>query len=126
MATDLGFPRVRPVNRLPFGVESIPVIAAELGVVAKPARFRVDDTPVWECRVPTRWLAGGHLHVILWPSLARVDARIIPFGAERTPIAVTAKGVHTVEVYDGVEVMFRRDGGSVLFVTRNGHMAVAD
>ena len=43
-----------------------------------------------------------------------------------SPIAVTAKAVHTVEVYDGVEVMFRRHGGSVLFVTRHGHAAVAD
>jgi hypothetical protein len=41
-------------------------------------------------------------------------------------IAVTAKEIHTVEIYHGVEVMFRRVGGSVLFVTRYGATAIAD
>jgi hypothetical protein len=77
-------------------------------------------------RVPTRWLPGASLLIILWPTLARVDARLIISDGGPAPIALTAKEVHTVEVYEGVEVMFRRHGGTVLFVTRNGHVAMAD
>ena len=119
-------PHIRRVTRLPFGPDAMPVIGAELNAVVSPAPFSVRGEAVWECRVPTRWYPGAHLHVILWPSLARVDARVVPPAGAPTPIAVTAKAVHTVEVYDGVEVMFRRHGGSVLFVTRDGHAAVAD
>ena len=118
--------RLRQVTRLPFGADAIPAIAAELCATVSLAPFDVSGEAVWECRVPTRWYPGAHLHVLLWPSLARVDARVIPPAGGPTPITVTAKAVHTVEVYDGVEVMFRRHGGSALFVTRHGHAAVAD
>ena len=118
--------RVRQVTRLPFGPDAIPAIAAELGAAVSLAPFDVRGEAVWECRVPTKWCPGAHLHVLLWPPLARVDVRVIPPGGGPTPVTMTAKEVHTVEIYDGVEVMFRRRGGSVLFVTRHGHAAVAD
>lgn len=117
---------LRRVIRLPFGDAAIPAIADELGVAITPAPYDVAGERVWEGRIPARWAAGISLHLVLWPSICRVDVRIVPDGGGRTPIALTARSVHAVEVYPGVEVMFRRAGGSVLFVTRHGHAAVAD
>jgi hypothetical protein len=116
----------RLVTRLPYRQDVIPAIANELGTDFSPAPFSVDGNTVWECRIPTRWYPGAQLHILLWPSLARVDARVMPPSGRQTPIAITAKSVHHVEIYAGVEVMFRRYGGSVLFITRHGHAAMAD
>ena len=126
MAADNLTRRDRRVTRQPFAPEAIVAIAAELGVDVGLAPFHVSDEPVWECRLPARWFPGACLHVLLWPSLARVDARVVPPGGGPTPIALTAKQVHEVEIYHEVEVMFRHQGGSVLFVTRHGHAAIAD
>ncbi len=116
----------RQVTRLPFTGDAIALIEHELGVGATVAPYRVEGEVVWELRVPARWLPGTTLLVVLWPSIRRVDVRVVPDGEGPVPVAVTATGVHTVEVYASVEVMFRRDGGSVLFVTRDGRVAVAD
>ncbi len=82
--------------------------------------------PVYELLVPCLRLPGAHLLVVLWPSLRRVDLRLAPDSDGVPLMAITARDVHTVEVYSGVEVMFRRDGGSGLFVTRDAVAAVAD
>ena len=126
MVTDSGHLDHKHSTRLPFGETALSAISAELGVNACAAAYRLGDNTIWEFHVPTKWLPGATLLVVLWPTLSRVDARVVLGDGGPTPLAVTAKQVHTVEVYEGVEVMFRRHGGSVMFVTRDGHIAMAD
>jgi hypothetical protein len=126
MVADHQLERDRSVTRQSYGPDAIALIAAELGVEVGLAPFQAHGETVWQCRIPARWCPGVQLHVLLWPSHSRVDVRVVPPGGGQAPIAFTAKGVHSVEIYHGVEVMFRRDGGSVLFITRHGHVAIAD
>jgi hypothetical protein len=113
------------VQRLPFDEAALPAIAAELGVAHTLAPYRVRDQPVYELRVPCAALPGATVLVVLWLPLRRVDARLLPPDSASPAFAVTRKDVAAVEIYPGVEAMFRRDGG-VLFVTRNGVVGLSD
>jgi hypothetical protein len=96
------------------------LLAAEL----KEAPFRVPDSdgegegaPVFELRLPSRE-HGRELLVLLWPSLDRVDVRL---GASTW----TLKRVSSVELYPGVEALFRReDPPAILFVSIEGRVAL--
>lgn len=55
--------------------------------------------------------------VTLWPSLRRVDA--IGNGA-----AVVFTRIATAQLVDGVEVLFRRETGEYLVVTKGGRIVV--
>jgi len=98
------------------------LLAAELA----EAPFRVPDAegetsgegaPVFELRLPSRE-HGRQLLVLLWPSLQRVDVRL---GASTW----TLKRVSSVELYPGVEVLFRReDPPAILFVSVEGRVAL--
>lgn len=112
--------------RLPFNPAALPAIERELNVTAREAAYRVASEPVYELTVPCARLPGAHLLIVLWPSLQRVDVRLVPNAGGAPLMALTAKRVRAVEIYAGVEVMFRRDGGNVLFVTRDGVSAIAD
>ena len=55
---------------------------------------------------------------MLWPALARVDVRI-------GDCSIVYKGVATVELLPGVEVIFRRNAGDgYLFVSAGGRASV--
>jgi hypothetical protein len=73
--------------------------------------------PVFELRLRSH----EHDHdalILLWPSLARVDVRL---GMSTW----TLKGVDDVELYPGVEVLFRRsDPPAILFVSVAGRIAL--
>lgn len=124
----LGNVSPKPVGRtrVPYDVDCLDAIVQELGVPVTRAAYRVHGQPVFELSVPCKDLPGSSLRVILWPSISRVDVRLLVPGRNVALIAATAREVHTVEIYHGVEVMFRRAGGSVLFVTRDGASAIAD
>ena len=119
-------PAKRSATRLPFDRECIASIVLELGVPVTLAPYALHGQPVFELSVPCVDLPGSSLAVVLWPSIRRVDVRLLVPHRTVPLIAVTAKEIHTVEIYHGVEVMFRRVGGSVLFVTRYGATAIAD
>jgi hypothetical protein len=114
------------VQRFAFDEAAVPAIAAELGAAATVATYRVGDQPVYELRVPCAALPGATMLVVLWCSLGRVDVRLLPADGASPVFAVTRKQVTAVEIYPAVEVMFRRQGGGVLFVTRNGVVGLSD
>jgi hypothetical protein len=73
--------------------------------------------PVFELRLASREHAR-ELLVLLWPSLERVDVRL---GASTW----TLKRVTGVELYPGVEVLFRREEPpAILFVSVEGRVAL--
>ncbi|MGH2351248.1 MAG: hypothetical protein ACRDI2_08610 [Chloroflexota bacterium] len=119
-------PPPAPVQRLPFDAAAVPAIAAELGVLAREASYQVGGEAVYELDVPCAALPGARLLVVLWPSLRRVDVRLVLGRGETPMLAITRKDVTTVEIYSGIEVMFKRRPAGRLFVTRDGAAAVAD
>lgn len=100
---------------LPFDEAALSAIAAELGAAIQEAPFRLRDAAVYECRLPNRRL-GAEVRLLLWPSLARVDAYL-------GDCAMVFKRIEDVAIYPGVEVTFRRADGSFLFLTNEGVVA---
>ena len=76
-----------------------------------------EGAPVYEIRLPSRE-HGGEILLLLWPSLDRVDARL---GMSTW----TLKRIDAVELYPGVEVLFRREEPpAILFVSVQGRVAL--
>jgi hypothetical protein len=119
-------PPKRPPLRLPFDDAAVAAIAAELGVPARTAAYRVAGEAVYELRLHLATLPGAEMLVVLWPSLRRVDVRLLAAPGGAPVFSITGKDVAQVEIYAGVEVMFRRRAGGVLFVTRTGVAAMSD
>lgn len=73
--------------------------------------------PVYQMSFKSEEL-GRPLLIILWPSLGRVDVRL----GEST---WTLRGVSEVELYPGVEVLFRRqEPPAFLFVSVQGRVSL--
>ncbi len=111
--------------------EAPQVIASLLGARARPAPFQVpalpaglegqpasaEPAPVFQIAMRSRELRRPLL-ILLWPSLSRVDVRL----GDST---WTLKGVSEVDLYPGVEVLFRRtDPPAFLFVSVQGRVAL--
>jgi hypothetical protein len=58
------------------------------------------------------------LKVIFWPSVQRVDARL-------DRVSLVIKEVTTIEIVQGIEVVFRRADGGRMFVTAAGQISMA-
>ena len=113
-----------------FDETTVEAIAALFGVDARKAPFEVpkrppgaeaqpptEKAPVYQMTVPSAEL-GGPLLLTLWPSLARVDVR---FGRSYWAL----RDITSVELYPGVEVLFRRDDPpGMLFVSVQGRVAL--
>ena len=86
-------------------------IAQLFGTQATIAPYTPDGSAVYQLE----FHAGeGHVQMVLWPSLARVDVRC---GQH----SWVMKGVGTVEFVPDVEVIFKpAQGEGYLFVARNG------
>lgn len=98
------------VPKLPPGVESL-----SAGGRSQPPTERA--APVYQLTMHSGEL-GQPLLVTLWPSLGRVDVRL-----GRSYWAL--KGVTSVELYPGVEVLFRRDDPQAfLFISVQGRVAL--
>ena len=113
------------MQRFDFNAGALDAIGAELGVRVQTAAYHVRGEAVYAMRVPCKALPGASVLVVLWPPLQRVDARLQD-ARGKTVFSVTQKGVTAVEIYPGVEVMFRRESGGVLFVTRVGVVGASD
>ncbi len=97
-------------RKAPFEVPKLPP-----GRKGKPAG--VKPGPVFQMRVRSQEL-GEPLLLTLWPSLGRVDVRL-----GRSYWAL--REITSVEIYPGVEVLFRRDDPSAfLFVSVKGRVAL--
>jgi hypothetical protein len=113
-----------------FDESTVEAIAALFGVDARKAPFEVpklpsgaegqpatQKAPVYQMTVPSTEL-GQPLLLTLWPSLSRVDVR-----AGKSYWAL--RGITSVELYPGVEVLFRRDDPpGMLFVSVLGRVAL--
>ena len=114
------------MKRYAYDAGAVDAVSDELGVAAHPAAYFSPARPVYELDLPCAELPGAWLRVILWPSLGRIDLRLLPARGAPAVIAVTRKDVVSVEVYEGVEVTFRRRPAGFVFVTRRGTFALAD
>lgn len=99
------------------------LLAAELS----EAPFRVPDpdpngdssagAPVYELRLRSREHESEIL-LLIWPSLDRADVRL-------GKSTWTLKEIDAVEMYTGVEVLFRREEpAAILFVSVDGRVAL--
>ena len=76
-----------------------------------------DGAPVYELRLKSREHEAEIL-ILVWPSLDRADVRL-------GKSTWTLKAVDSVEMYPGVEVLFRReDPAAILFVSVDGRVAL--
>ena len=107
--------------------EAPAAIARLLAAELTEAPFRVPDhddngdssngAPVYELRLRSREHEAEIL-LLIWPSLDRADVRL---GRSTW----TLKAIDTVEMYPGVEVLFRReDPAAILFVSVEGRVAL--
>lgn len=102
-------------------------IARLLAADLKEAPFRVPEpdanggstegAPVYELRLQSREHKGEVL-LLIWPSLHRADVRL-------GKSTWTLKEIDEVEMYPGVEVLFRRvEPAAILFVSVDGRVAL--
>ena len=114
-----------------FDETTVEAVAALFGVDARKAPFEVPKlpagtegqpatekaAPVYQMTVPSAE-HGQPLLLTLWPSLCRVDVRL---GKSYWAL----RGITSVELYPGVEVLFRRDDPpGMLFVSVKGRVAL--
>jgi len=97
------------VHKAPFEVPKL-----DRGHEGQPATA---PGPVFQVSIRSQEL-GEPLLLTLWPSLSRVDVRL-------GQSSWTLRGITSVELYPGVEVLFRRDDPSAfLFVSVKGRVAL--
>ena len=108
--------KVRSITKMPYDQRAVPSIAALLDVVAERAPFQLPGGVVHQL---TLYPTDGRpsLMVTLWPSIQRVDA--IGQG-----VAAVFTSVSSVDLVEGVEVLFRRGSKEFLIVTCGGKVII--
>lgn len=101
------------VVRLPFEDRSTTEIARVLGSPLERAPFQLPGGTVYQLTVT----GAAQSLVTLWPSIRRVD--VIGPGS-----TVVCTQIATVDLIEGVEVLFRRSSGEYLIVTVAGKVIV--
>ncbi len=99
-----------------FDESAFPAIEAELGVRFEKEPYRVPSGDVYGAELEGE--NGAVSRIILWPSIHRVD---VSMGACR----IVFKQVTGLQVFERIEVVFHRDDGGHLFITRAGQVNVA-
>jgi hypothetical protein len=93
--------------------EVVARIAALLQCSVRQAAYSAGGSPVYELRLPAQAL-GTELLLVLWPGLARADVRAADW-------SLVFKQIDEVQLFPGVEVMFRRvEPRGYLFVSVSG------
>lgn len=104
------------IRRVGYDRAGIDLIAEALGATVGLASFRLPGAAVYQILV-----AGANERpatlLTLWPSIRRVDA----VGTGATAVFT---GVVAVDLVEGVEVVFRRDGRETLIVAVGGKIIV--
>lgn len=106
-------PRIRT---LPYDVNAIEVIAAELEATATLAPFRLPSSAVWQLTVAGEQ-GRPQAMLTLWPGIHRVDVIA-------GPATVVFTDIEVVDLVPGVEVQFRRRNRELLVVARGGKVIV--
>jgi hypothetical protein len=94
----------------------VDIIAGTIGAVSNLAPFQLPGGAVYQFTVKDETDKPSAM-ITMWPSLRRVDA----IGSAA---AVVFTRVATVQLVPGVELLFRRDGGEYLIVSRSGKIIV--
>jgi hypothetical protein len=113
---DISGVRARRLRTVPFENAMVETIAGAIDARASLAPFQLPGAAVYQFT-----LSGSEERpsamVTLWPSLRRVDA--IGSGA-----AVVFTRIASVQLVDGVEVLFRRETGEFLVIAKGGRIVV--
>jgi hypothetical protein len=113
---DISGGRARRLRTVPFEDAMVDTIAEAIDARPSLAPFQLPGAAVYQFT-----LAGSQdrpsAMVTLWPSLRRVDA--IGTGA-----AVVFTRIASVQLVDGVEVLFRRESGEFLVIAKGGRIVV--
>jgi hypothetical protein len=113
---DVSDGRTRKLRTVPFEDAMVDTIAEAIDARPSLAPFQLPGAAVYQFT-----LAGSRERpsamVTLWPSLRRVDA--IGNGA-----AVVFTRIASVQLVDGVEVLFRRETGEFLVIAKGGRIIV--
>jgi hypothetical protein len=108
--------RQRRIDTLPFSEAIVEPVSALLLGRRRLADFRMRDGSVHQIDVPGDD-GGTAVTLTVWPMLRRVDA-ISP------ALAVIFTGVVSIDLVEGVEVLFRRENGDYLIVAIGGKVIV--
>jgi hypothetical protein len=106
----------RSIITLPFDQRSVPEIASLLGAVAERAPFQLPGGEVHQLTLQ-RAEAPPTVLLTLWPTIRRVDAI-----SQSATVVFT--NVTSVDLVEGVEVLFRRGSREYLIVTTAGKVIV--
>jgi hypothetical protein len=108
--------RAKRVRTVPFDDGMVEIIAEAIDERPTVAPFQLPGAAVYQLTL--QGLEGRpSAMVTLWPSLRRVDA--IGNGA-----AVVFTRISSVQLVDGVEVLFRRETGEYLVIAKGGRIVV--
>ncbi|MBA3451059.1 MAG: hypothetical protein H0T18_07600 [Chloroflexia bacterium] len=104
------------LHAIPFRDDMVDAIAQAIDASSGLAPFQLPGATVYQFTVEG---SGGRPSalVTLWPSLRRVDA--IGAGA-----AVVFTQIASVQLVNGVEVLFRRETGEYLVIAKGGRIVV--
>lgn len=104
-------------GKAPFQVPSRTAASESLSAGRRSESASEEGEPVYQMAFKSEEL-GRPLLIILWPSLGRADVRL-------GESSWTLRGVSEVELYPGVEVLFRRqEPPAFLFVSVQGRVAL--
>ena len=116
MAEDVSSRRSRRLRTVDYDDAMVETIAETIDARPSLAPFQLPGAAVDQFML--EGLEGRpSAMVTLWPSLRRVDA--IGNGA-----AVVFTRITTVQLVDGVEVLFRRESGEYLVIAKGGRIVV--
>lgn len=107
---------IRSILTLPFDQRSVSQIAQLLGATASLAPFQLPGGEVHQLTLQ-RSEAPPRVLMTLWPTIRRVDAI-----SQSATIVFT--NVTSVDLVEGVEVLFRRSSREYLIVTVAGKVIV--
>lgn len=116
VAEDVSGRRSRRLRTVAYDDAMVETIAEAIDARPSLAPFQLPGAAVYQFTL--EGLEGRpSAMVTLWPSLRRVDA--IGNGA-----AVVFTSITTVQLVDGVEVLFRRESGEYLVIAKGGRIVV--
>jgi hypothetical protein len=104
------------VREVPLREDMIDIIAGAIDARPDLAPFQLPGASVYQFTV-TGEAERPAAMVTIWPSLRRVDA--IGSGA-----AVVFTRIKSVQLVEGVEILFRRESGEYLIVAKGGRIIV--
>ena len=116
VAEDSSSGQARRLRTVPFDNGMVDTIAEAIDARPSLAPFQLPGAAVYQFTLEGSEGRPSAM-VTLWPSLRRVDA--IGSGA-----AVVFTRIASVQLVDGVEVLFRRETGEYLVIAKGGRIVV--